>query len=146
MDEPVIARSPGQPLGLGVLLALALRDEHLDDTALEPLVLAPGDLLDELRQAHIALLHHLARHLIGHRGRGSAGALGVLEGVGAREPRLANDVHRLLEVGLGLAWEADDDVGRDGSLGHCRTHAVDDAEVSVLTIRAAHRLKDAVGA
>ena len=51
----------------------------------------------------------------------------------------ADDLERLLEVGLGLAGEADDDVGGDRRVGHRRPHPLDDAEVALLPVRAAHR-------
>ena len=49
------------------------------------------------------------------------------------------------EVVLGLAREADDDVGGDRGLGHRGPHALDDAEVLRLAVGAAHRAQHLVG-
>ena len=53
---------------------------------------------------------------------------------------------RLLEVLLGLAREADDDVGGDRRVRDLRAHPVDDAEEPRAAVGAAHRLQDPVGA
>ena len=47
------------------------------------------------------------------------------------------------EVVLGLAREADDDVGAEGDVGDRRAHAVDELEVALARVGAAHRLEDA---
>ena len=74
-----------------------------------------------------------------HGGRRRAGPLGVLEREGAGEARRADDVQCGLEVGLGLAGEAHDDVGGDRRVRHRRADLVDDAEVPLRAVGAAHR-------
>jgi hypothetical protein len=52
----------------------------------------------------------------------------------------------VLEVRLGLAREAYDDVGGDRGVRHRGPHLVDDAEVALRAVTAAHRLEYRVGA
>ena len=113
VHEAVIPRPAGHAVRGGVLAALALGDENLDHGAVLLLVLLGRDFLDERDQPLVPLLHHRARHLAVHgRGRGPR-ADRVLEGEGGREPGLPHHVQGVGEVGLGLAGEADDDVGGD---------------------------------
>src|SRR5680860_1067508 len=114
---------------LRVLAALSLGDEQLDALTDQQLVLLPGDLVDELGEAFVAVLHDVTRHLLLEHGGGGTWSLGVLEGERAGEPRLLNDGHRLEEVLLGLTGKADNDVGRDRGVWHSGTDTVDDAEV-----------------
>ena len=58
----------------------------------------------------------------------------------------AHDPQRLLEVLLGLAREADDDVGGDRGVGDLLADPVDDAEELRAAVGAAHRLEHPVGA
>ena len=66
---------------------------------------------------------HLVRHLVGHRRRLGAVARRVDERERAVEPDLLDDLERLAEVVLGLAGEADDDVGAEREVGDRRAHA-----------------------
>ena len=109
-------------------------------------VLRPRDLVDDGDEPLVALADDVRRHLVGHRGGRRAGPDGVLEGERRGEPRRAHDLERLREVVLGLAGEADDDVGRDRGVGHRRADAVDDAEVLLAAVRAPHRAQHPVGA
>ena len=54
---------------------------------------------------------HRVRRFVGKVGRGRAGARAVDEAEGAVEAHVLDQLHRLLEVGVGLAGEADDEVG-----------------------------------
>ena len=101
---------------------------------------------DHLDEALVALLHDGLRHLVVEHGGGGAGALGVLEGERAGEPGPPYDVQGRLEVLLGLAREAHDDVGGDGGLGHRGADPLDDAEVLRLAVGPAHVLQHPVGA
>ena len=142
VHEPVVFGAAGEPVGRGILLALAHRDEHLELAADLLLVLFVRDALLQGDQALVALLHDGLRHLVGHgRGRGAL-ADRVLEREGAREARLLDDAHGVFEVLVGLAGEADDDVGRDRGVRHALAHAVEDAEEPLAAVRAAHRLED----
>src|SRR5690606_26133227 len=60
--------------------------------------------------------------------------------------RLTYDVQGGLEVLLGLAGEADDDVGGDRGVRDQLAYAVEDAEELLLAVRATHRLEHRVGA
>ncbi len=122
-----------------VLAALALRDQQLDLRADERAVLGPGDLLLERGEAVVALLDDLLRHLAVHLGRGRAGALGVLEGERRGEAGLAHDLEGLLEVGVRLAREADDDVRGDRRVRNGLADPLDDPEVAFAPVGAAHR-------
>ena len=82
------------------------------------LVLRPRDVVLQGDQPLVALLHDLLGHLAVQVGGRGARALGVLEGEGAREARLATTSRVCCEVVVGLAGEADDDVGGDGGVGH----------------------------
>ena len=55
-------------------------------------------------------------------------------------------LHRLLEVGLRLTGEADDDVGGEGDAGDGRADPLDQAQVALGAVGAAHRLQHAGGA
>lgn len=53
------------------------------------------------------------RNLIGHRGGFGTATHGIFKGVNVAEPDFASKVATFLEIGVGLAWETHDDVGRD---------------------------------
>ena len=59
VHEPVVGGAAGEPVGGGVLAALALGDHQLDGAADLRLVLLPGDLVDQRDQPLVALLHDL---------------------------------------------------------------------------------------
>jgi hypothetical protein len=108
-----------------VSFAPPLADEHLDraaDLRLHPVV---RDAVLQRDQPVVALAHDLLRQRR-QVGGGRAGPAGVLEGEGAREARGLDAAQGVLEVGVGLAGEADDDVGGDGGVGHRRPHPVED--------------------
>ena len=139
VHEPVVFGAAGQAVGRGILLALAHRDQHLDLAADLRLVLLERDALLQREEPVVALLHDRLGHLIGHRRRRGALADRVLEREGAREPRLLDDAHGVFEVLVGLAGEADDDVGRDRGVRHALAHPVEDAEEPLAAVGAAHR-------
>ncbi len=146
VDQAVVAGAAGHAVRGGVLAALALGDEDLDDGAVLPRVLLGRDLLDERDEPVVALLDDRPGHLVRHgRGRG-ARADRVLEGERGGEPGLADEVEGGREVLLGLAGEADDDVRGDRRVRDVRADVVQDREVAVAAVGAAHRLQDRVGA
>ena len=57
--------------------------------------------------------------------RRRARARAVLEREGARETDVRDEPQRVREIGLGLAREADDEVGRERDVGARRAHAID---------------------
>ena len=146
VHEPVVGPATREPVRGGVLAALALGDHQLDAAADQALVLVPRDVVDERGEPFVAVLDRLGGHLVVHRRRRASRARGVDERERAGEPRPAHDLHGLEEVVLGLAREADDDVGRDRGVGHRRADPVDDAEVALLAVGPAHRPQDPVGA
>jgi hypothetical protein len=100
------------------------------------------DPLHELDQAFDPLALDLFGHLVRHRGGLGAAPGRVDEGEGAVVADLLDDLHRLLEVALGLAREADDDVGRQGQVGDPGTQLVDEPQIALAPVRAPHRLQD----
>ena len=70
----------------------------------------------------------------------------VLEREGARETDVRDKPHRVLELALRLAREADDEVGREGDVGPRPAHAIDQAAVFVAGMPAVHGREHAVRA
>ncbi len=118
-------------------------DEHLLDAADALEVALARVRLAQLDQTLHPLDLHLVRHLVGHRRSIGAGPRRVDERERAVVLDRRDDVERLLEVLLGLAGEADDDVRADREVGDRRAHLLGQREVALLRVRAAHRLEDA---
>ena len=102
-----------------------------------------GHALDRIDQALDPLALDLLRHLIGHR-RG----LGALpRRVDEREGTVVADLldrrQRLLEVLLGLAGEADDQVGRERQIRDRGSQLLHEAQVALPRVGAPHRLQNA---
>ena len=70
----------------------------------------------------------------------------IFEREGGGESDLAHERERRLEIGVGLAGEADDEVGGEGDVGARAAHALDDVEIVAPRVAAVHRGQDAVGA
>ena len=68
------------------------------------------------------------------------------EGEGAVVADLVDDLERLLEVGLGLAREADDDVGGDRAVGDVLADQRHPVHVAAAVVGAPHALEDRAGA
>ena len=102
-----------------------------------------GDALDDLDELLDPLALDLLRNLVGHRGCLGAGARRVDERERAVEADLLDDFERLGEVGVCLAGEADDDVGRQREVGDRCAQLADEREIAVARVRAPHRLEDA---
>ena len=79
---------------------------------------------------------------VGERRRLGAAARREDEREGAVVADLVDDLERLREVRLGLAREADDDVGRQRAVGHVLADQRDAVEVALAVVGAAHRLED----
>ena len=73
---------------------------------------------------------HLFGDLLGHLGGRRARPRRILEREGAGEADLVDQRQRRLEIVLGLAGEADDEVGGERHVGPRRAHPVDDARDS----------------
>ena len=67
----------------------------------------------------------------------------VDEGERAVEPHLLDERQRLLEVGVRLAGEPDDEIGAERKVGHRLAERLDESEVTRSVIGSAHRLEDA---
>src|SRR5512147_2761345 len=74
---------------------------------------------------------------------GRARPLGVLERVAVREADLLHQAQRVLEVRLGLARIADDQIRGDRDPGPARTQAGDDVEVGLAVVAPAHGRENA---
>jgi len=109
-------------------------------------VAALGVGAEQVQQDLVALLHHRLRHLAVHRRGRGAGANGVLEDVGHVVVARLEQLARLGEVILGLAREADDDVGREIHPRHHGAERIHDFAVALARVGTVHRLEDAVAA
>src|SRR4051794_18242076 len=135
-----VARATADARGVGARRAL---DEHVERAPDEALGALVGAALDHLDQA----LHPLDLDLVRDEALGQQRRLGPApgredEGEGAVVADLLADLERLREVLLGLAREADDDVGGDGAVGHVLADERDAVQVAPAVVRAAHRLED----
>ncbi len=127
-----------------VLLRVVADEDALSGTY-HPSAVLEALLIDALLEDRQALLLHLVRGVVGQvRGRG-AGARAVDEGVGKVEADVLNQLHGLLEVLVGLAGEADDEVRADQDVRHCGLEPADARLVLQGGVVALHRREDAVG-
>ena len=146
VHETVVAGTSGHPVSGSVLATFTLGDEHLEGAADECPVLRPREIVLQGHETLIALLHNgsaaPARSIdaAGVPGRGEYWKVNAP----ANEPaRTTSSV--CLEVRLGLAGEAHDDVGGDRRFGHGGTYPLEDAEVTIGAIGAPHPLEHVVG-
>ncbi len=102
--------------------------------------------VDDREQALVALFLHGFGELAVHLGGGGVAALRVAEDEGVVELEALDGVDGRLEVLLGLAGEADDDVGGDRDAGPRGFHFLADLDELLVRVGAVHRLEDAVGA
>ena len=117
-------------------------DEHLErapDEALGPLARPP---LHERHEPLHPLHLDLVRDLAGERRRLRAAPRRVQERERAVVADLLDDLEGLLEVGLRLPREPDDDVGGEGDVGDVLADQRDAVEVALARVGAAHRLQD----
>jgi len=146
VDQPTVPRPSGHPRGLGVLAPLAVGEQHLDGATHQFLVLGPADLPNQIHQPLVALLHHRLGDLVGHRGRRGARTDRVLERECGSEAGLPDHGQRVLEIRFGLPRESHDDVGGDRGVRDRRPDPLQDAEVPLGAVGAAHRPEDRVRA
>ncbi len=116
VDQLVLGAAPGHRGW--VALGRALHHHLLHPADAGP-VGGQGRALHDHPQPFEALGHHVGRHEpVGH-GRGPGARAGREdEGVGAVVGRLGHHLEGALEVVVGLAGEADDEVGGDGQVRH----------------------------
>ena len=102
--------------------------------------------LDPRLQALQALELLRRRRVVGQRRRRRAGARAVDEAEAVVEADVLDQRHRPLEVVLGLAGKADDEVARDGDAGPHGAQLADRALELERGVAALHRRQDAVAA
>jgi hypothetical protein len=78
------------------------------------------------------------------RGYGLLFLVGEGEDAHIVEPAGLHEPQELLEVGLGLAWEPDDEGGADGHAGHALADALDHAQEVPASGRPLHALEHAL--
>src|SRR3954462_3432248 len=140
VDRRVTPRAAAQDVGVGAARAL---DQHLLDAA-DPLAVASfGTALDDLDQALDPLALDFFGELTVHRGRLGALPRRVEEGEGALVADLRDRADGLLELRLGLARKADDQVGRQREIGDRAAQLVHQAQVTLAGVGAPHRLQHA---
>ncbi len=101
---------------------------------------------DEKRlQAREPLRLHFFRHLF-HLRRRRSGARRILERIGARIADFSDEAHRVLEVGVRLAGEADDEIAGEREVRPRRAKPFHEAKIEVAVVPAVHRGEDSVGA
>ena len=106
---------------------------------------ARGQPCADLAHAARALADDGARRTPAHGRRERTGTIGVRKHVDMRQRRALEIQRQLLEVPVGLAGEADDDVRGDRGVRDVRADVVQDREVAVAAVGAAHRLQHAIG-
>ena len=80
------------------------------------------------------------------RRRRRAGTGAVLERISRGVSDRIDDLERRLEIFLGLAGEADDEVAGNGDVGPRGADLLDGPQIAVGDVAAVHRLEDAVAA
>ncbi len=140
VDGLVRARAPAQHGRVGAARPL---DEHLLHRPAQRGVARRGVVLDTLDQALDALLLDRIGHLVVHAGGVGAAARRVDERECVVVPDLVDERERLRELGLRLAGEADDDVGRERDRRDRGPDALDQLEVALARVRAPHGLEHA---
>src|SRR5947207_11170125 len=140
VDGRVAARATAQALGVGAARAF---DEDFLDAADALAVAPPGDALDDFHEALDPFALDLVGDVVGHRRRLGAGARRVDEREGPVVADFLDCAERLLKLGVGLAREADDQVGRQREVRDGCAELGDEPQVALPRVRAAHRLEHA---
>src|SRR5688572_1994572 len=139
---------PALVLGAARELARALLRLALDEDALHGADHVAADrsglLVDERLQPLEALLLDVVRQVL-ELGRRRSGPRAVDEAERLVEADGADQRERLLEVLLGLAGIADDEVRRDRDAGPCRLEPLDLRNVFGRRVAAFHQLEDSIG-
>ena len=100
------------------------------------------DPLHDLDEAFEPLVLDLVGDLVGQLGRLGAATRRVDEREGAVVAHLLHDLECLPEVVLGLAREADDDVGAEREAGNRVAQLGDERQVALAVVGAAHQLQE----
>ena len=139
VDRRVTTRPAAEKRRIGA--ARPLDEDLLDPTDARRVPPGGGALHDVDEPLHPLSLDVLG-DLLGHVGSLGAGPRRVDEREGAVEADLLDDLERLGEVRLGLAREADDDVGAEREVRHRVAESVDERQIALARVRATHRLED----
>ena len=116
VHQPAVACASGHPGGATVLATFPDGHQQLDGVSYLSGVLLQRDSLLKIDESLIALLDDRFGQLAVELGRRRSGSLRILERERRAEARGGDDVEGVLEVLLGLAGEADDQVGGDGGV------------------------------
>ena len=130
---------------VALLVLILILDEDLHGLSEVAGLVRRRALLHDFKEPVEAVLHILLRHLLVARRR-CARPLTVDEGVRRVELRLLHDLHGILEVRLGLTWEAHDDVGGQRHIRQLSTDLLHEREVALLRIVPVHALENRAGA
>ena len=140
-DDFVVGRAAAEASGVGFGGTFA---EDFLDGADERLVFLPGDAIDHVEQALVALLLDGFGQLAGHVRGGGVAAGGVAEDEGVVEADAFDGLEGGEEILFGFAREADDDVGGDGQARAGGLHALADFDEAGVFVGSAHFPQDAV--
>ena len=130
---------------VALLVLVLILDEDLHGLPEVARLVRRRALLHDLQEAVEAILHVLLRHLLEARRR-RACPLTVDEGVGRVKLCLLHDVHGVLEIRLGLAREAHDDIRAERHIRQLPANLLHEREVALLRIVTVHALEDRAGA
>src|ERR1700677_775597 len=142
-DDFVAAGAAHQPGRVGPAGAF---DHDLHRSAHAVAVTAASDGVDFVQHSGVALFFYVVWNLGGHGGGGGVFARGVFEEVGIVELRFADEGERFVEILVGLAGEAGDDIGGHADGGADVAQLADNLEVARAGVAAMHQLQDAVAA
>ena len=146
MHEALVRAATREAVSL-LGLTTCLRNDHQLDGLTELLaVLLAGDAVLQGNQTLVAFLHDLLRDLVLHGRRRGAGANRVLEGERGGEAGLLNNLQGVLEVLLGLAGEAHNNVGGNHGVRDALAHLLQNVQELLGAVGTAHILKHLVGA
>ena len=133
-------------MGFIVLAATFGLHQKLHIRADELLVFLCLDAILQGNETLETILDDFLGNLVLHfRSRGSR-TRRVLEGKSRGKASAAHKLHGVLEVFLGLAWEAHDDIGRDSGVRNLVPYLVQNPQELLGAVGTAHVLKDLVGA
>ena len=138
MHKSAVACAAGHPGCPPVLAPFSDCHQQLNGAADLRGVLLQRDPLLKVDESLIAFLHNGFRELSIELGRRCAGSLRILEGERRAEPGGGDHIERVLEVLLGLAGEPDDQIGGDCGMRDGGAHLLEDRQVAVGAVRAAH--------
>ena len=122
-------------------------DQHVHRAADELVDIFFADLVLHRQQFIVAAAFHVFRHVVGpHFGSFGARPLAVFENEAVFEPRLADQVHRLLKIVFGFAAKADDKIAGHGGVRNSGANARHHFAIIFHRVPALHSLQNCVRA